>query len=151
MHIALIFHILILQMRYVLFLIECKVCKNSKIDKTMSKDPGKGIPFFRITKVSKLQSRGHCSSPSWRKKETCLPKCPARGCRPAFLLVRIWSPHISIACSDLYQSWTLQATWFTSLLEPCLSETAKLTVLGQTDTNSVIKNIASVIVLTILY
>ena len=73
MHTALIFHILILQMRYVLFLIEYKVCKNGKMGKMMSTDPGKGIPFFRIIKVSKLQRTGHRSTPSWRRKElACL-------------------------------------------------------------------------------
>ena len=32
----------------------------------------KGIPFFRIIEVSKLQLTGHCSTPGWRRKE---PAC----------------------------------------------------------------------------
>lgn len=45
---------------------------------------------------------------------------------------------------------TVQAIWFSSLLEPCLPELARLSELGQTDTSLVIKNIASSIVLDYL-
>lgn len=86
MHVALISHILILQMRNMLFFTECKECKNDKIDKRCPQTQAKVLLSYGDQRFKNLQSRGHRGTPGQRSKFPCSPKSLTRGCRPAFWL-----------------------------------------------------------------